>query len=306
MHRRAFKPGDRERMIALLVSYRAAGYIERYPTVWRFQLLLDSRVWDTGRDVQLWENHRGELAACALLWKRRPDDTVYALERVFHPDVGETSLPASVLNWAIDRAAAESASRGTPVRLAAIPLEKDTDQDHRLLESMGFTRSTAGHNVYMKRPLIAPEPPASVPEGFQLLPLAEEDLERYQATYGFTAVNLEHQRALLHNPEYQHFVVKAPDGAFAAYLECSFSRGEWSQNQQRMGWIDYIQTQPGFLRRGLAQALMLTGFEHLRTQGATCAILITRHDNEPAQAFFKKMGMDFTGAEYVYMKEAAF
>ncbi|MBN1681614.1 MAG: GNAT family N-acetyltransferase [Anaerolineae bacterium] len=303
MRMRAFTPGDRKRMLDLLVSYRAAGYVTRYPTVWRFQLLFDSRVWDVEHDVQLWEDAQGQLAACALLWKRRPEQSYYALERVFHPEITEPGLPAAVLDWAIARTTAESVDKHVKISLAAFPLEKNIDQDIRLLENKGFSRGTKGYNVYMSMPLTHPVTPAVLPDGFQLQPLAEEDLECYQAAYGFTAVTIEHQRALLHSPEYQHFIIKAPDGTLAAYVECSFSQDEWTRNQQRVGWIDYVQTQPDFHRHGLAQALMLAGFEHLRKQGATCIMLITRHDNEPAQALFKKVGMSFAGEEYVYQKE---
>lgn len=303
MHTSAFVPDDRKRVIELLLSYRLAGYVARYPTVWRFQLLLDSRVWDIKRDVQLWEDEQGKLIACALLWKRRPEDTYYALERILHPDATGTSLSTSVLDWALARTTAESAEKHMKISLAVLPREQNCTQDQYLLESKGFSRHTEGYNIYMTMPLTHPTTPPRLPHGFQLQPLAEEDLDLYQATYGFTAVNDEHRRALLDNPEYQHFVIKAPDGTMAAYLECSFSRDEWSRDQLRVGWIDYVQTQPGFERQGLAQALMIQGFEHLRTHGATCAMLITRHDNEPGQALFKKVGMDFAGEEFVYIKD---
>jgi ribosomal protein S18 acetylase RimI-like enzyme len=296
MYLRAFTPEDRERIIALLLS---AGHAERYPTVWRLQLLLDSRVWDLAHDVQLGEDDQGRLIACALLWKRGPDETVVALERLLHPDYAETDLPSALLDWAITRTTAEAARRGENMTLAVFPLEQDRDR----LESQGFSRRTEDFNVYMK--LALPHSAASVrlPPGFQLLPLAEEDLERYQAAYDFTAVSLQHQRELLRHPDYQHFVVQAPEGSLAAYLECSFWREEWAVCAQRVGWIDYVQTLPGFHRQGLAEALMLKGIDHLRAQGATSIMLITRSDNDSAQALFRKVGFSLAGEEYVYLKE---
>lgn len=303
MHLCAFGPDDRKRVIKLLLSYRTAGYVTRYPTIWRFQLLLDSRVWDTKRDVQLWEDDQARLVACALLWKRRPEHTHYALERILHPEALETSLSASVLDWAIARTTAEAAEKHVQITLAVLPQEQNCTQDQALLESKGFARHTEGYNVYMSMPLTHSISPARLPSGFQLQPLVEEDLDIYQAAYGFTAVNREHQRALLANPEYQHFVIKTPGGVMAAYLECSFSRDEWSGTQPHVGWIDYVQTQPGFERQGLAQALMIQSFEHLRTHGADRVMLITRHDNKPGQALFKKVGMEHAGEEFVYVRE---
>ncbi|HEX3054211.1 MAG TPA: GNAT family N-acetyltransferase [Aggregatilineaceae bacterium] len=299
MRRRRVGPGDRQRMIDLMVAYRAAGYVARYPTVWRFQLLLDSRVWDMERDVQLWDDEGGNLVACGLLWKRRREDPYFALERILRPDT-YSALAGEVVDWAITRTAAEAVEKQAKLSLAVMPLEMNMEKDQLLLESKGFERSSEGYNVYMARPLADPVARATVPEGFRLQALEENDLELYQAIYGFTAVSSDHQRELLKNPDYQHFVIKAPIGTLAAYLECSFWRDEWAQ--QRVGWIDYVQTETEFQRLGLAKALMLHGFEYLRQQGANCAMLITRSDNEQGQALFKKVGMEINGNEYVYVK----
>jgi ribosomal protein S18 acetylase RimI-like enzyme len=301
MHRRAFTPGDQDRMHRLLITYRTAGYVARYPTLWRFQLLLDSRVWDTARDVQIWEDDQGRMQACALLWKRRPDATGYTLERIVQPDPADTHLHPAVLTWAMERIMAEADARRTALTLAVIPLEKDPEQDTHRLESLGFTRGTGGYNVYMKMPLTQPVTPGTLPRGFQLLPLTEADLEGYQAVYGFTAVHIDHQRALLQHPEYQHFVIKASDSVFAAYLECSFCRDEWVHGQPHVGWIDYVQTQPEYLRQGLGRALMRAGMEYLRIQGANVAMLITHNANAPALALYEKVGMDHAANEYVYL-----
>ncbi|HRE48505.1 MAG TPA: GNAT family N-acetyltransferase [Aggregatilineales bacterium] len=303
MTTRSFMPGDQEKIIQLLLAYRTGGNVMRYPTVWRLQLLLDSRVWDLEQDIRLWEDTENNLTACALLWKRQREGTYYALERILHPDMLETELPSAMLDWAIGRTGVESLEKATKLSLSVFLLQRTMEHDIYLLEAQGFSRNTAGYNVYMTMALDTLSTSTNLPDGFQLLPLTEADLEAYQATYGFTPVTIEHQRALLHNREYQHFIVKAPDGQLAAYLECSFSRAEWAQNQQRAGWIDYIETQPPFQHLKLAQFLMLHAFEHLRTQGANRIMLITRHDNQPAQSLFKKVGMEFDDNEYIYEKE---
>jgi ribosomal protein S18 acetylase RimI-like enzyme len=300
---RSFMSGDQEKIIQLLLAYRTGGNVTRYPTVWRLHLLLDSRVWNLEHDIRLWEDAENHLMACAVLWKRHREGTYYALERILHPDIMETELPSVMVDWAIKRIGHESFEKDTKLSLSVFPLQRTTERDVYLLEAKGFVRTTAGYNVYMTIPLNVPLAPVDLPHGFRLLPLTETDLATYQATYGFTPVTIEHQRALLHNQEYQHFIMKASDGQLAAYLECSFSRAEWAKNQQRAGWIDYIETQPQFQHLKLAQALMLRAFEHLRTQGANRVMLITRHDNQPAQSLFKKVGMEFDDNEYIYEKE---
>ncbi|MBK9748535.1 MAG: GNAT family N-acetyltransferase [Chloroflexi bacterium] len=300
---RSFMTGDQEKIIQLLLAYRTGGNVMRYPTVWRLQLLLDSRVWDLEQDIRLWENTENHLMACALLWKRQREGTYYALERILHPGMLETELPSVMLDWAIERTGVESLEKATKLSLSVFPLQRILEHDKGLLEAHGFVRSIAGYNVYMTMGLDTRPTSINLPDGFQLLPLTEEDLEAYQATYGFTPVTIERQRVLLHNKEYQHLIVKAPNGQLAAYLECSFSRAEWGQNKQRAGWIDYIETQPSFQHLKLAQVLMLRAFEHLQAQGANRVMLITRHDNHPAQSLFKKVGMEFDDNEYIYEKE---
>jgi ribosomal protein S18 acetylase RimI-like enzyme len=300
MQQRPFSHDEQAQVTSLLLTYRAAGYVQRYPTVWRVRLLLASRVWDRERDTRLWEDKSGKIWGCAFLWKRRSDSPYYGLERIIHPDAVEISQ--ATLAWATARAAEEAFQRNSTISVAAIPLEKDTIQDIRILEENGFSQSSEGYNVYMSARLDSTPQNSHIPEGFQLDALKEADLEQYQSTYGFTAVNIEHQRELLHNPEYQHWIIKAPDGSFAAYLECSFSREEWERSGQRVGWIDYVQTQSEFQRLGLAEALMLKGFEQLKIHGTERVLLITRHDNDSAQALFKTVGMDFLENEYVYFR----
>jgi ribosomal protein S18 acetylase RimI-like enzyme len=302
MYAHSFMIGDQQRMVDLLVAYRSAGYMNLCLTVWRWRQLLESRVWDKARDIQLWEDAQGRLIACALLWKRQPDDTTYTLERVLSPDLTDDSLLSKILEWAINRVSAEAAERQSVCTLAALPLEKDMDQDIDLLEFAGFSCCIDGYNAYMGRPLSEPLLSGELPPRFRLLPLTEDLLEWYQEAYGFTAVNIEHRRDLLHQPEYQHFVIKAPAGQLAAYLEFSFCRAEWADNRRHVGWIDYVQTQPDFLRNGLGQILLARGLEHLRAQGANYAQLITRHDNYAAQALFRSVGMDLVYAEHVYLK----
>jgi hypothetical protein len=87
-----------------------------------------------------------------------------------------------------------------------------------------------------------------MPTGFQISPLEGYELEEYQALYGFAAVLLEHQRELIHHPEYQHFVAKTANGKMVAYLECSFSRAEWARSRQHIGWIDNVETHLDYIK----------------------------------------------------------
>ncbi|MFQ5615754.1 MAG: GNAT family N-acetyltransferase [Anaerolineales bacterium] len=68
-----------------------------------------------------------------------------------------------------------------------------------------------------------------------------------------------HQKELLESDEYCHLVVVNSNGEFAAYCECSICRAEWQITNQRMGWIDYVETRPEQKRQGLGRAALLAG-----------------------------------------------
>lgn len=304
MRTRHFVLSDREAMETLVVAYRAAGYAARYPTLWRVRLLLDSRVWDDQRDICLWEDD-GRLTGFGLLWRRRRESDYFALERVLDPTVPEpqaAELNAAMLDWAMQRASAEASERDIRISLAVIPLELNPDRDLRLLAANGFDQISTGHNLYFAMPLGSKLVSQQLPTGFQLGPLESGDLDAYARLYGFTPVSTAHQRTLLNDPEYKHFVVKTSDGALCAYLECSLAKREWRPGQPRIGWIDYVETEASFARIGLAQALMTAGLEYLQSLGADRAMLITRHDNVPAHGLFRRSGMAVTAEEYGYSR----
>lgn len=145
------------------------------------------------------------------------------------------------------------------------------------------------HNVYFSKSLQNVNSFPKVPTGYEIRKLqGTDDLEAYQALYGFSDVNTFHQKELIESKEYCHLVIVNPDGEFVAYCECSVCYAEWERNNQRIGWIDYIETQPEQQKKGFGWAILVAGLLQLQELGADIAMLVTININVSAVALYNK------------------
>lgn len=283
----------RSRVIDLLLDYRAATTVYAYPTVWRLRLLWSSRVWEPAQDVHLWEDDAGRATGFALLWRRYRESPYLALERVIHPTLATNALMDAMLDWAVERARAVSAEQAAPLTLYTNRLHAAIQLDDPL-EMHGFSPVAPDpeqYNVYLKRALSTALDEPSLPSGHTLRTLRNiEELEAYAALSSFAVVNTEHRRETLASDECCHLVAVGPDGDFAAYVECSICRDEWTRTSQRVGWIDYIETRPEKQRQGLGLAVLLASLQQLCAWGADTAVLITTSTNTPALNLYKTAG----------------
>jgi ribosomal protein S18 acetylase RimI-like enzyme len=288
---------DHERVVELLVNYRAATRVDVYPTAWRLRLLLTSRVWEPTRDTQLWEDVSRQMVGFAMLWRRRSDDPHLILNRCIHPEHTTGDLIRQMLAWANQRATALAAERATQLTLYASPLDPRICSDGEL-DSFGFVKisnHSEVYNVYFSRPLHQAIPAPTLPQGYILRSLRDDELDAYEGLFGFTAVSAQHRRELLASDEYSHLLIVDPAGALAAYCECSICRLEWAHSSQRIGWIDYVGARPDQQRRGLGRAILLASLDRLRRWGAHTAQLLTISSNTPAIALYRSTG--FTQVE---------
>ena len=155
------------------------------------------------------------------------------------------------------------------------------------------------HNVYFAKSLQNGVPLPSVPAGYEIRKLqGPDDLEAYQALYGFSKVNPLHQKELIESKEYCHLVLVNPNGELVAYCECSVYYAEWVRTNQRIGWIDYVETKPEQQQKGFGQAILMAGLLQLKELGADIAMLVTINTNTPAVTLYNK-----TGFESVAIKE---
>jgi len=293
---------DQQRLVDFLLAWRAASEVRLYPTIWRMRLLLSSRVWEPAKDARLWENARGAITGFAMLWRRQPTSPYLVLERFAHPSLATGELQHAMLAWGDQRGRDILAEQASPLTEYTSDYTRDT-YSAQLLERFGFTRIAPNpdeHNVYFIRSLQDEIPPPSLPPGYTIRPLDErDDVKAYQSLYGFTKVNPQHQKELLESDEYCHLVVVNPQGDLVAYCECSVCRAEWHQTSQRIGWIEFVETNPEYKNKGLGLTALLAGLSRLRQWGADTAILITMNTNIPAASLYHKTGFEILEiAEY--------
>jgi mycothiol synthase len=284
---------DNGALTDLLRAYRVATGVAVYPTTWRVRLLLTSRVWDPEQDIRIWETQAGQMAAFAMLWRRRATSPYLVLERFIHPSYAESALACAMLAWGSHRAEAIVAGQGLPLSVYAPDFAPALRLDSGYA-GCGFTPFQANpdeDNAYFRRSLAGDLPVPALPPGYTIRPVQGlQEVKAYQSLYSFAAVKPEHQQELLDSDEYSHLVVVDAHAELAAYCESSIDRAEWQASGQPIGWIDYIETRPGQQRRGLGQAALWAGLRRLRDWGAETAMLVTLSNNEAANRLYFKTG----------------
>jgi ribosomal protein S18 acetylase RimI-like enzyme len=272
-----------------------------YPTSWRIRLLLTSRVWNQERDTQIWENESGQFIGFAMLWSRRPASSYIVLDSFIHPKFASNELLSAILNWG-DLRANEIAKEQETLLKVYVTGFSQYDFSENILKQRDYTflpPNPDEHNVYFGKSLQNGISLPAIPTGYEIRKLqGTYDLEAYQALYGFSKVNPLHQKELMESEEYCHLVMVNLESAFVAYCECSVCYAEWERSNQRIGWIDYVETKPEQQKKGFGRAILTAGLLQLKELGTDIAMLVTINTNTPAVTLYNK-----TGFESVAIKE---
>lgn len=292
---------DKKRLIDFWLDYRAAFDVRMYPTIWRIRLLLTSRVWNQERDTRIWENESGQIVGFVMLWSRQPISSYIVFDSFTHPEFANNELLSAMLNWGDLRVNEIAKEQETPLTVYVTGYSQYDISDN-ILKKCGYTflpPNPDEHNVYFGKPLQNGISSPTIPTGYKIRMLqGTDDLEAYQALYGFSKVAPLHQKELIESKEYCHLVMVSPAGEFVAYCECSVCYAEWERSHQRIGWIDYVETKPDQQQKGFGRAILTAGLLHLKEMGADSAMLVTINTNTPAVTLYNK-----TGFESVPIKE---
>ncbi|MFO7682695.1 MAG: GNAT family N-acetyltransferase [Chloroflexota bacterium] len=285
---------DKEEILALLLRYRKVAGIHVYPTVWRFRLLLSSRVWKPTQDTQLWQDAHGHVIAFAMLWSRHSTSHYLVLEQFIDPAKASMRLLDEILMWSIQRTKAIGNESQKTLMLYTNQLVSKICSDNQL-ERHGFSLvkpDLQEHNLYFSRKLQNSNPPfPALPKDYTVRSLENaNEIDAYQGLYEFAAVNPEHRKEMFSSDEYGHQVIADLTGRFVAYCEYSICRAEWQQGIERIGWIDYIGTRSENRQKGLGHAVLLASLHRLHDMGAEIAMLVTVNTNYPAIKLYAKTG----------------
>ena len=157
------------------------------------------------------------------------------------------------------------------------------DQDHgfeKVASGMGYVKSDGCEEMsYLDMP--NPFPPVTVPAGFRLKSLAEDnDLHKVDRVLwrGFghgdepPEDGIEEQRFMQSAPNYRKdlkVVVEAPDGSFVSFC------GMWYEPVHSIAYVEPVATDPAYRRMGLGRAAVLEGVRRCGKMGARTACVGT-------------------------------
>ena len=286
---------DQVKLMEFWLDYRAASDVRTYPTIWRLRLLLTSRVWQPEKDTQIWANESGQIIGFSMLWRRQLASSFIVFDSFVLPKFASRKLLLKMLQWGDDRVNEIAKGQKGEFTIYLTGLSQYVFFVDRLAQ-YGYTiipPNAEEKDIYFTKQLQNEIQASFLPSGYEIRKLQHaDDFDKYQALYGFAKVNPHHQKELIESNEYSHFVVVNSDGDFVAYCECSICRSEWERTNQRIGWIDYVETKPAQQKKGFGRAALSAGLLQLQQWGAETAMLITMSTNTPAITLYNKTGFD--------------
>jgi ribosomal protein S18 acetylase RimI-like enzyme len=207
-----------------------------------------------------------------------------------------SNIESEIVAWGVECIRQAMQKSGESVTLDASCRDDDVERV-TLLERHGFVMQEMC-SLRMTRSLNEPIPTPETPVGFNIRHVmgeqeAESLVALHRAAFGSENMTVEERLAMMRAPEYDpelDLLAVAPDGRFAATCMCSISQEENERTGQNEGYTDPIATHPDFQRRGLAQALLLTGLHKLKQRSIDTAILGTSSENIVMQRTAQAVG----------------
>jgi predicted N-acetyltransferase YhbS len=195
------------------------------------------------------------------------------------------ALKAAMLRWAEEHIS--TVSNGA--RRLRVYINDDDPDMQGIASEMGYVKSN--ESDAMSHYIIpAPFPPISLPAGFRLTSLAEDnDLRQVKRVFwrGFNhgdeppGDGIGGFEFMQSAPNYRkdlNIVVVAPDGNFVSYC------GMWHEQVHKVAYVEPVATDPDYRRRGLGRAAVLEGIRRCGERGAKVACV------GPAQPFYLALG----------------
>lgn len=283
---------DLHAMIDLLLRCRAAGQIDKWPTISELRLLCDSLCTDWEKRV--WVDTTGRLIGFAIMNRQFGSLYFWRTASVrLPPQFQGSAVEAQIITWALERRRECEPDRA----IVRCQVREDNVALAELLERQGF----APHDLYtirMVRPLHESIPEPQLPAGFTLRHVAgEHEVEDYVAmhrdAFGTANMTVEQRLAFMRDAAYipeLDLIIVSPDGIFAAFCVCSVDQEENALGGQKEGWTDPIGTRPALRRCGLARAVLLAGLQRLRARGMDTAVVGTGSWNVATQRLCESVG----------------
>jgi mycothiol synthase len=283
---------DLHAMLDLLLRCRAAGQIDKWPTISELGLLCDSACTDWDRHV--WVDAADRLIGFAIMNRRFGSLYFWRSGAVSRePQFQGSPVEAQIITWALERRRKCESGRA----MVRCQVREDNAALGELLQRQGFVLHDL-HTIRMVRPLDEPIPQPHLPAGFALRHVAgEHEVGDYVAmhrdAFGTANMTVEQRLAFMRDPAYipeLDLIIVSADGTFAAFCVCSVDQEENALSGQKEGWTDPVGTRPALRRRGLARAVLLEGLQRLRARGMDTAVVGTGSWNVATQRLCESVG----------------
>jgi GNAT superfamily N-acetyltransferase len=242
-------------------------YMHYHPLVWDVDLSVIG-VWEAG----------GEIVGVV-----HPEHFMGTAYFEVHPDY--TGLKGEMLRYAEEHIS----TVGDGVWRLRVYINDQDVEFQRLASERGYVKGSGGEPM-SHFDIPDPFPPISLPAGFRLKSLAEDnDLHKVDRALwrGFDHGDeppeggIADREFMQSAPNYRqdlNVVVEAPDGHFVSYC------GMWYEPVHAVAYVEPVATDPDYRRRGLGSAAVLEGIRRCGALGATVACVGT------AKPFYLSLG----------------
>lgn len=276
----------------------------------------DAPTIDKTRDLHLWEDATGRLVGFGQTWIPEDDGTLvdaYLYYRV-HPEARAGTLANEIIAWGSEHAREVGRERGQTARLRSGARDFET-YARETLEQNGF--AVVRYFFKMARPLDEPIPSPQFPEGYTMRYSngSNEDAERWVEMFNQSFIDhwnhhpmtLENHKHWLTHAKYRptgNLIAIAQDGTFAAFCFCWIDPDDNERNHRSDGWIDILGTRRGHRKIGLGRAMLLSGFNYLKSQGIAVAKLGVDAENPTgALRLYESVGFKTVMTSVAYRKD---
>ncbi len=229
--------------------------------------------------IGLWEDG-GELAAVVNY-----ESTLGEAFFQTHPDYAD--LKPEMLEYAEKHLCGTNDRREQFLQVFVNDFDADFEQ---VVRERGYHRVEDCDRPMSALPIPDPFPPISVPDGYRLTSLAEDnDLRKINQVLwrGFNHPGeapddiLPGRKQMQSGPNFRHdlnIAAVAPDGSYAAYA------GTWFEPVNRYAYVEPVATDPQYRRLGLGKSAVLEGLRRCGLLGAHTAYVASE------QEFYKAIG----------------
>ncbi len=281
----------------------------------QLQLEIEAPGVDLDRDLQLWENAKGQVIGFGELSIAEPiednlaDGTLWA---IVHPLARGGNLESQIIAWAEHRLGEVAKERQGQPKLFTWSRDSRIDRI-AIIKQHGFVEDR--HFFFLTQPLTDTMPKPQLPEGFTIRAVNLEreaqawaDLHNraFFGQWNYHPITVASCKNRLQDPNYLpelDLVAVDLDGEFASICYCSINPEHNTFLGRQEGWVALLCTSPDFQRRGLARAMLLHGLARLKVLNMDIVKIGVDSENAfGARKLYESVGFDRLYTNIAYVK----